>query len=573
MHEHAPNTTRRNAPNGAGRVVRGALLSLFAGALAVVAALVPVCVDFSPANSMVNVHRCEAHATDAQLLATRCLEKMSDVAGLSVGDFVATCSGVIAVSSGMIIATDAGIQLGKSASYNLGNLIDAADYPDYDLLSDEEKSSYGSRENYDAAKFNSLMTAFGLGDYVSGFYNSGGGNFDGTAEQNSLLEHIGAIGQTWINRGSVTLENVKSAFVSKASVQNWAGAGKTNVNANGVDGWPDTIPRDFEIGDGDLFVYSKTTTYTCNIYKLTSFPVYWLNFIYLYNGTYYLRTMAFSKSPFGFNYTFGRDANPPSSISYSASSYTYNGNTYYQWTNSTRSNQSQSNVSSDAPIYCNMPVMPVLTDDSDYNAQVAEDDSNTAIPLILFGADVSTVAVPTISDYPDDSTQLPDDLPTYMPNDGVQPSNTWNYYITQPEAPYVRPENPYNPVDDENPQYQSGTPEWQQETTENLQPALNIEFNKLFPFCMIYDLRMFWDKLKAIAGTGNDGGLSEQARSRYELITVPGIDFPGLRNGITFDLEPVATILHYIRPAIFWFLIVSVVMSVINFWRSILTGG
>lgn len=178
---------------------------------------------------------------------------------------------------------------------------------------------------------------------------------------------------------------------------------------------------------------------------------------------------------------------------------------------------------------------------------------------------------------PDDSGVSNDDDIVYMPNDGLKPGTTWEELTTKPvyipPGPDERPENPYNPPNSENPGYQSGTPEWKQETSENLAPALNIEFNKLFPFCMIYDLKMFWDKLKGIVGSNPDGGLSAQARNQYELVTIPGIPFPGLQQGITFDLQPVATVLHYVRPAVFWFLIVCVVMSVVHFWRSILTGA
>lgn len=554
------------------RLARAATLAVSALALASLAALVPVgvhCDLHSPA--VLNLHRSEALADDDK--GYQFLSTISRDTGLDIGDFIATAVNALAVSSGKVITGVDNVVFGGYASRNLAALIDTADYPDYDLLSAEEQAEYGSRENYDAYKFNSLLNAFGLGTARDRFYTYG--QYDLSDEQQEIVSHFGSIGQTWLNRGGVALSDVKELVTNTEYVSTWVGSNAGVVDGGNVDGWPSILPDSIKIGVGDTFKYGKESY---KIYKLANKPIYWLNTVYRSSGGYYyIWTYAFSESAFSYNATFGNDVLPPTTLNSSSTQRTYGDKTYYVWSNEFGgTNIRGSNVGFDAPAYCNMPVHVLDSDDSTYQNNFF-DAIYDAAPLILFGADVSTYGTYPLIDYPgqEEIDELPEDTPIYAPEQ-VNNQTVWNVYITQPEPepePGTRPENPYNPTDPDNPQYQSGTPEWNQETSENLTPALDIQFNKLFPFCIVYDLKLFWDRLKSIVGVESNGMLRAQARSQYEFVTLPAVDSAGLQDGITFDLGPVATLLRFVRPAVFWFLVVALVMSVIDFWRRILTGA
>lgn len=150
---------------------------------------------------------------------------------------------------------------------------------------------------------------------------------------------------------------------------------------------------------------------------------------------------------------------------------------------------------------------------------------------------------------------------------------------TTPPEPVTRPENPFNPpVTEGGEGIGSDTPEWREETTANMQPLLELPLEQLFPFCVVYDLRLLWQKFSSmymVAGEGGENELSTQASNRYEVIHVP-FDLSMLGVGdmsFDIDLEPVATLLRMTSFYVYLLLMFSIVMSVIDFWTGILTGG
>lgn len=571
-------TARQNAAKRPRRAVRVVALSLFVCLIACGMAFVPLSVNVSPVTSDVKLQKCKAFGVASPVSdASALIEILANSAGLTSSEFVVTSGNAIAIGAGMLVAKDAGWDAGASLSANLENLIDAADYPNWDTLSNEQQTSWGSKANYDAAKYNSLLSAFGYGETVSDYYATGGGNFEPDDDVKDRLEQFGRIGRLWLDGAGVTFEQVKGLFVSSyvSDLNNWYGGRVVTAYGSGLEDWPVEIPDPISMGEGVLFSYINGTY---KIYRISNSPVYWVNFVHKANSSNVvtLTSFLFSKSPFAFANNSGVDVQIPETTDTVSHAVDTEYGTYYRGSKSQHNLFYGSNLGWDAAAYCNMPVY-TYNDGVTRNFEWFNTRMEVIEPYILFGASLSN-NIEEVTDYPGVS-QIEDGTVTYLPEDGVNPINNWYYYITQPENPHVpepveRPDNPYNPVNPDNPQYQSGTPEWKQDTTENLKPALDIQFNKLFPFCVVYDLKLYWDKLKAITGYSHeDGTLSIQARNQYELITIPGIDSAGLESGITFNLEPVARILRYVRPAVFWLLVVKLVMSVIDFWRNILTGA
>lgn len=538
--------------------------------LAVVVCFVPYGVDCTcnPGDSMVNVVKSEASAVQVSN-PLELIENMAEAAGMSTGDFVAVCSGAAASASGMIIARDTGIKMGQSASVNLGNLIDTADYPAWEKLSSDSQSVYGSKTNYDAAKFNSLMAAFSLDGVVDGWYQSGGSNFD--PDQNALerLQQIGRIGQNWGNgvyNYFSSLSGSSGVVTSPVKAQQWASVNQYQYDGSSVENWPSGVPYNIVYGTGTVGTIVKPGNETSYYYQIQSAS----SVVKIVNyrsprgtaGYKWSCIVMLSKTPFSVGQYSGYDGSaiPPTDTTVEGD--TVNGDALY----------CKSYITSAGAEYVSAsPAMNEFTRDYSYSTL------KTVWHAIMYGNGLG-YAQP-FQDYPTGNDTVPADTKVYMPDNGLQPGQTWNTWITQPEQPPqpgVRPENPYNPVNPSNPGYQSGTPEWKETTTENMQPLLNVRLDKLFPFCLLYDLNMLWGKVQGLMQ--QNGGLSGQDYEDYLHVRFPvEMVSPDLgiyiQEELEFDLTPLHDLLLMTKQIVLVLLIVMTLLSIIQFWKRILTGG
>lgn len=209
------------------------------------------------------------------------------------------------IGSGMNIANETGVKYGENLSHNLSALIETADYPDYDTLTEEQKNLWGSKTNYDAAKFNSLMTAFNLGGSRDGYYASDGGNFEFSDDASERLQQLGRIGQNWINRAGNAFGVVRGMLTSRSDVvQGYLGRVEnfTYDSAAVADEWPEGIPSNVIITSGSRFGWASKRAASSTKYDVfmrgSTSAVYYVMWIYG-TGNYPTQIQyMFSRDPF-----------------------------------------------------------------------------------------------------------------------------------------------------------------------------------------------------------------------------------------------------------------------------------
>lgn len=403
---------------------RSKILACFL-AVALVVLTTPISLNFDTSNNSIDIQTNKAHAVvPVAGAAAAFLAEVAAASGLTVSEFIATVAGVSAVGVGMGIATDAGINYGNSASVNLDNLIDAADYPAWDTLSAETQEAWGTKENYDSAKFNSLLGAFDLGDARDRYY-SGGGNIDYTEEETSILTRLGRIGSNWINNGSNTVSDLLSTLSSDSqAVYNTFYGVSTNetINSSDVNGWT---------GDSFNVILYKTAyvkfaenrgSYGYWYYqRATGNEVYTV--LYRDNSTNYINTFFFSKSPFMYGYNAkGTDTNinvqlNPVSLNRTSSEKTWNDNIYYT---------AEIKQSVAGTIEENNLVLSTGFESSEINSLAK---------YLLFNEDLNIGQAPvSVQDYPEDVSSEPDQQ-IYFPALGINQNMNWNDFTEQPETP------------------------------------------------------------------------------------------------------------------------------------------
>lgn len=351
------------------------------------------------------IEKNEAHAVAPVFAgASAFLAEMATAAGFaSAGDFVATIAGVTAVGTGMNIATGAGINYGNTAADNLEALIDAADYPAWDTLSSSEQTAWGSRENYDSSKFNSLMTAFGFGDaygrYQNGWGQGGNGEFSFTGTEQTTLDKIKSIGDNWANGIGNTIDDIRSGnWISSNDVIGWypatAGTYDGSSDSNWPSNWPNTV----------RFIESQTANYVDSQGRsktyITNVPVRMLSTYNSSTGSYigYL----ISNSTFTYKLSTSSSWQTPN----------YNsGNNYYifNWTSSSNTN------------------LPITTISSSSNG-------NYVLGKIANGT-VDLEEPQEILDYPATDIENGDLNQTviYFPASGIDSSTNWDDFLTYQE--------------------------------------------------------------------------------------------------------------------------------------------
>lgn len=412
---------------------RSKILACFL-AFALVVLTTPICLNFDTRKNSIEIQSNKAHAVvPVAGAAAAFLAEIAAASGLTVGEFVATVAGITTIGTGMAIATDAGINYGNDASVNLGNLIDAADYPAWDSLTQEQQEAWGTREYYDSAKFNSLLDAFDLGDARERFYSSAGGNIDYTSSETATLEKIGSIGANWINNGSNTitslLDSMRPTYLQ--DVSNYVGHSTfKNVIGSDIEGWPSTAPESMYVNIGD---YLLVTRYYSGTNKNWYYQVQASDDVYfiIYSGPqYYTYVFMFSKSGFSYGYNYKTlGVNDPLvldsvNVNSQAETRTYQDKTYYYKTIAI----SQGGYSFKE---CNMAYNTSSNNPTNYVNQV--------IPLILFNDDITGSLqgiTPDIVGYPED-IQEQGDTNIYFPSVGIVPGTDWNDYETAPDTPPI----------------------------------------------------------------------------------------------------------------------------------------
>lgn len=333
------------------------------------------------------------------------LEEAAAEAGLTSGELIATMSGAIAISTGMSLGVDNGIKLGNSASQNLNNLIEAADYPDYSTLTNEQQTLWGSKENYDAAKFNSLMGAFGLASDRDGFYGSGGGNFEFSQNAKDRLQQFGRIGSLWVNRAAASFEDVRGTVSNTDVVKQYYGVTDNElINSNNYDDWPSGVPNDLYINKGNILIYQGTFT---QYYEVTNIG-YWVVFRNSSNASIYWSVVTQTESQiavYNNEPTFGN-----------MTSTTYNGKTYW---------------------YQDYSQYPFVSNNPSLNMTISGTLASTPSWLnrlhwaIIYYLDKGTdlgELTPNIADYPDEVPSGTTNV--YFPSSGLTPIASWPMFLT-----------------------------------------------------------------------------------------------------------------------------------------------
>lgn len=373
----------------------------------------------------ITLERNEAHAIAPVFVgALAFLEEAAAAAGFAtVGEFVATGAGITAVASGLTIGTAAGIQLGDSASNNLDALIDAADYPSWDTLSSSKQEAWVSSDNYNAAKYNSLMAGFGLGDdyerYKSTWGSFSPGEFQFSSSANDKLEQMGEIGQNWISGAGNTIGDILNSFNRQQMIQAadvYMGKSDYTVfNGADVPGYPADLPLTMYVNQGNNLVVMLGDSEFMNV--TTSEVVYWLITSKSSNNGYLdIAATAFSKN--AFTRTWNNNT-------YNANLKTFEGQDYYV-----------SDLSSgrfwSGSVTTNMQINPNWSDTQYSNR-------TKAIPYILFN-DMNFGEYEPIPDYPEQQINNNEitNIEIYYPVGGIKDTTDWEDLTTHT----VTPENP-----------------------------------------------------------------------------------------------------------------------------------
>lgn len=457
------------------------------------------------------------------------------------GNLITSSVGIVAINQGINMSRSTGLQMGIQMDSALDSLVDAADYQDWDTLTTQEQNQWGNKQNYQAAKWNSLLDAYGLGNahdrYIQGYTGSGGGNIEWTTEERNQLNKLGKITNNWITGLGNTIASIRAVETNPEVVLNYfpqsAGEG---YDASQVQNWPSSLPNTFTLGSGNniwlKYKYRTTDQGTTNTKD--------------FNNNVYLIAVTMPMQDGRYNgYMYGGFSDEPFTANgSSASRVSVHGQSVYISTSSTQSSNFVE-VTSNCPItYVNQ--WPTSSEWQELYYQVLYGD------IAAGGA----ADVPELEGYPGQEQQTPTEM-VYIPQSGITPDTQYRT-LTEPYVPPAE-ENPFNPGN------QTSTQPWQNETTNNLLHLTGINFQGLFPFCLLYDIQLLGNKIaNSLVGS--------RTRANYTDITIP-LDVPYLDHGeITFDLEPLHDLAVIIRPFLQILLATGLLFVTIRFWQGILMG-
>ena len=471
------------------------------------------------------------------------IEYLANSAGIAnQGDLVTSSIGIVAVTTGINMTKATGAQIGAQLSTCLDSLADAADYPAYSELSAAQQASWGSADNYNAAKYNSFLNAFGLGDaaqrYKEGFTGSGGGSdFDFTQQEKDKVDRLGRIANRWISGIGNTVGDLKDFFNNKQAIETWLpqGTGSLIYDGKNQSRWPSRVPTTLygslnNIATVNYRVPNNSTNRTMTVQSDSTVTMV-LGFLPGSNSTYsQIGIYLFSKNSFGSR--LGTSGNYVNSLS----SLINNETVYYMWFTQDVNVQSYES---------NLPGNLFVSTLSQSNI------ANLGY-CILYGNEPSGEAeAEEVEDYPEEPNSNQN---TWIPAIGIVPSISWPQ-LTTPNIPNPS-ESPYNP------DFKTDTPEWNNEAATNLLHLSDIKFDKLFPFCLLFDISLLFNKVQS---TISDDGNS------YNVLAVP-FDYGVDDESMTVDLSWLHDLALMIRPFVQILLAALLLFVTIWFWKGILAG-
>lgn len=165
------------------------------------------------------------------------------------------------------------------------------------------------------------------------------------------------------------------------------------------------------------------------------------------------------------------------------------------------------------------------------------------------------------------------------PDDGIEPDTPWTDIVRDvPNNELPGYDDPFPPIpDDPRPPAVEPTPDdgwrytdwnpndgWKDPVGEGIGQALNLQLDRLFPFCLVSDIGLLFEKLQDL---GMSGGAGE-----YNTITVPVLWNSGDSADMQVDLTWLHDLLFMIRPFNLIALVALLFAVTLAFWKSIMTG-
>lgn len=410
-------------------------------------------------------------------VALEFLEALAAAAGMSVSDFVVTYGIAIAGLTGYNLYTGSSLYgsvvLGANDTVKALNSITAtAEYPDYASLSQADQEAWVNETNYKAAQFNQLLQGK-LAEDRDSYYGTGGGTFDG--ESQSLLDRWSDIYSTWADGGKVAIPDVKTLIpdISTTDYQKQLMNVKLATKDENTDvEWPASIPSTLPINTGFVFSVNQGN----DVFVSSGC----IHTIWFANTSSYLKSAMFSKNDF----TVSRNGGTwPGQ----AKRKEINGKVFYAEYPSRSNRYNWINGA-------NVSFLDYLNFDT-----TAMDN---VVYNLLYVNDIDGMMI----DYPGDLPQNLDFPSTGIGSTGLGPNTTWPSLFGEPGSggnTAAYPESDFNPNADGDGGYipETATPEWQQQTQDQIfTPALNLPFDEMFPFCVIWDISKLMNKLYELGG-------------------------------------------------------------------------
>lgn len=491
------------------------------------------------------------------------IDEMAEQAGLTPAQYIATVTGVSNIVSGVNFIRDGGV-MGAVSDYaatkanQLSSIIDAADYPAWSSLDASTQQSYGSQEAYNAAKFNSLMEAFGLDTARSRYYTSGGGNFEWQNDEIEKLEQLGRIGSNWANGVANTFSSLKGTVTNNNYFVPWTGAVQNTTfdGSTETPDWPSGVPATMNVARINLGVVQANRS-GFGIYAKTTRDVYmctWNSMSDSTNGSMYIWVFDWLDNG-SFQWANGI-YNPSSPPDYAALNY-YTVTDYFTLGVTGGSHYGEQVYRASYAYGQPARYFPTVASSGDVTGASSQDRESAmkrAINRFLAYGDNATWEndAPKVDEYPENEPNGNTNI--YFPIGGIAVNTGWPAYTTTPTAP--RPENDWNPNNE------TQTPEWENDTAVNLDELQGIEFDKLFPFSLLYDVKALYEKVES--QFVDDG-------ETYNYIEIP-VDYGVDSETMELDLTWLHDLALIVRPFFQILLGASLLFFTIWLWRNILTG-
>lgn len=497
------------------------------------------------------------------------MQALAEAGGVSVHDFTLAMAKAVAVVT-------AYSPLSQDAEFGGDGRIEfrpTSKWRGWTQLTDDERSAWGSEDAYTSAQAVSLMYAYGVGHSVEEYYGTDGGTLDDLLT--SKAESIGAWSRAWASGATVAVADIVDAVTDRLSLFNYQvyGASQATVYefTNGAKAafWAGgTIYKDGDVTSSTRCDYGSWLYGNFNYNKYDSLPVYGSSPAYYYCP----RDNSFGDVTL----RLGTNTNL---VQIGASN--WNGNlSYYNFWADNSVTRPGGNIS---VAMVTWKVSAVI--DANYNGyyllnalyngsyKFVDGEGNE---IGVWANDKWTSSgegaemVGSDGLMPD-GVVAPDEYPAEnVKGGGLAPDGSWRdlFRDGSVQPPVVPPEpkpNQYNPATNpEQPNVpQTRTVEWREETTGNILQLPSLDLSGLFPFSLVYDVQRLYERVQTEVVVP-DGDYSE--------IVLPVNWAVGHSDELVLKLDDVETLGGMVRPVLQLLLAVMLVMSLVLFWRAILTG-